>query len=200
MDDGRGRGGGPAGLGVAPQPARPLLVLDLDETLWHGDDTAQGLSFALRPSLGEFLRQVAEHYDLAVWTSASGEWMQAGLVAVQAETGFDLAGQAFFLWDRSRCSLRRLEDGEYGWHKPARKFRAGWIRARYPRERILALDDVAENYTTGYGHLVRISAWTGQPDDRALRDAARYLVSIADEPDLRALEKRGWASRTRPEG
>jgi RNA polymerase II subunit A small phosphatase-like protein/ubiquitin-like domain-containing CTD phosphatase 1 len=185
---------------VAPQPARPLLVLDLDETLWHGDDTAQGLSFALRPSLGEFLRQVAEHYDLAVWTSASGEWMQAGLVAVQAETGFDLAGQAFFLWDRSRCSLRRLEDGEYGWHKPARKFRAGWIRARYPRERILALDDVAENYTTGYGHLVRISAWTGQPDDRALRDAARYLVSIADEPDLRALEKRGWASRTRPEG
>ena len=180
--------------------SRPLLVLDLDETLWHGRDTGPGVSFALRPFVGEFLYGVAEHYDLAVWTSASEDWMRAGLAAVKAATGFDLTDRAAFLWDRSRCSLRRLEDGDYGWHKPARKFRAGWIRARYPRERILALDDMAENYATGYGHLVRISAWTGQPDDRALQDAASYLVSIADEPDLRALEKRGWAGRVRSEG
>ncbi len=175
---------------------RPLLVLDLDETLWHGQATGAGIGFALRPCLGEFLYGVAGQYDLAVWTSASEDWMRAGLAAVRAATGFDLAGRAVFLWDRSHCSLRRLEDGDFGWHKPARKFRAGWIRSKYPRTRILALDDLASNYATGYGHLIRIEAWTGAPEDRELRRLARYLASIVHEADLRAVEKRGWASRT----
>lgn len=179
--------------------ARPLLVLDLDETLWHGQLAAGGATFALRPFLGEFLRQVAEDYDLAVWTAASEDWMQAGLATLYTQTGFDLAAQAVFLWDRSRCSPQRLEGGESGWHKPARKFRAAWIRARYPRGRILVLDDLAANYVTGYGHLVKVSAWTGQPEDRELLLLARYLASIAQEPDLQAIEKRGWASRMRPE-
>ena len=173
----------------------PLLVLDLDETLWHGELSPQGVTFALRPFLKEFLEQVAVQYDLAVWTSATDTWMRAGLATIVVATGFDLETRSVFLWDRSRCTLSRSEEGDYVWHKPARKLRAPWIRARYPQERILALDDRAENYATGYGHLVKIRPWTGQADDQELRHAAHYLESIAREIDLRALEKRGWASR-----
>ncbi|WP_328774750.1 HAD family hydrolase [Deinococcus aquaedulcis] len=175
---------------------RPLLVLDLDETLWHGQlGEAAQVTFALRPHLGFFLRAVAQAYDLAVWTAASGDWLQAGLQALKRETGVDLAAQAVFLWNRDRCTWRRGEDGVLHLRKPARKFRARWLRARYPRERILAVDDLAANYACGYGHLVRVTPWTGAPDDTELLDLARYLLQIAPVPDLRALEKRGWRAR-----
>lgn len=178
------------------KPPRPLLVLDLDEALWHGavDWTSLRVTFLLRPHLREFLEEVSVAYDLAVWTAATEDWMTAGLDTVREETGFDLAGRAFFTWHRARCTPRRGEDGEYGFVKPARKFRAPWIRARFPRGRILAVDDSPENYACGYGHLVRVSPWMGDPDDE-LRVLARYLVSIAHEPDFRRLEKRGWRSR-----
>lgn len=175
---------------------RPLLVLDLDETLWYGTETALGGSFQLRPYLGEFLCGVAQHYDLAVWTAATGDWMLAGLEVVRETTGFDLADTAVFLWDNTRCTQKRSETGEYEWRKPARKFRAAWIRARYPRQRILTLDDLPANYACGYGHLVRIASWTGDPQDMELQNLLPYLASIAQTPDFTMLEKRGW--RTRP--
>ncbi len=177
---------------------RPLLVLDLDETIWHGvleADAPEGVRFLLRPHLRAFLETVRVHYDLAVWTAAGEDWMQAGLAVVRLETSFDLGKQAVFLWHRSRCTPRRRPDGEYEFVKHARKFRAKWLRDRYPRERILVLDDQPSNYASGYGHLIKVRSWTGEQDDRELEALAAYLVSVAGEPDLCRLEKRGWRSR-----
>ena len=171
---------------------RPLLILDLDETLWHGTESPDGVSFQLRPYLAEFLREVSQAYDLAVWTSATADWMTAGLEIMRQETSFDLAAKAFFLWDRSRCTLKRTEDGDYEWRKPARKLRAKWIRVRYPSERILALDDTPRKWACGYGHLVRVGEWTGDDQDTELRQLASYLSQIACESNLTNLEKRGW--------
>lgn len=174
--------------------ARSLLILDLDETLWHGTLSAGRVSFALRPHLREFLEQVSETYDLAVWSSATADWIEEGFNVVKRKTGFDLPARCFFVWDRSRCTLKRTEDGDYEWRKPARKLRTGWIRSLYPRERILAADDTPRKWACGYGHLVRVSEWTGDAQDDELLKLAAYLVSIADEPDLLRLEKRGWRS------
>lgn len=169
-----------------------MLVLDLDETLWHGiaDPTVpEGHRFLLRPYLKVFLERVAEHYDLAVWTAASEDWTTAGLKTIALETSFDLAARAFFLWHRERCTWRRTELGEYELRKPARKVKARWIRARCPSHRVLAVDDQVSNYLCGYGHPVRVSDWTGDPNDHELQALATYLASIAGEPDLRQLEK-----------
>lgn len=171
---------------------RPLLILDLDETLWHGVQSLAGVTFALRPHLREFLESVSEVYDLAVWSSATLDWMEAGFKVIQQETGFDLPARSFFVWDRSRCTLKRTEEGEYEWRKPARKLRARWVREKYPRERILAVDDTPAKWACGYGHLVRVSEWMGDAQDDELSKLSAYLVSIAAEPDLRRLEKRGW--------
>jgi ubiquitin-like domain-containing CTD phosphatase 1 len=176
---------------------RPLLVLDLDETLWYGlpdPSVPGGMRLLLRPHLREFLEAVSAHYDLAVWTAASEDWMREGLAQLQARSGFDLTSAAVFLWHRERCTFWRGEDGSYGLCKPARKFRASWLRERYPRERILAVDDQPANYACGYGHLVWVSEWTGGPDDDELLALAEYLISVASEPDLRRVEKRGWRS------
>ncbi len=178
----------------APLP-RPLLVLDLDETLWHGrsDPAAPGgLELLLRPHLAEFLATVARAYDLAVWTAATQDWMLEGLAQLRAATDFDLEARAAFLWHRERCTFRRDAEGRYRFCKPVRKFRARWIRERYPPERIVVLDDQAANYACGYGHLVPVSEWRAQAGDDELRRLAPYLSSIAQEPDLRRVEKRGW--------
>lgn len=176
-------------------PTRPLLVLDLDETLWHGVRVPGGLKLLLRPHLAEFLTAVSLAYDLAVWTAATEDWMLEGLAGLRDVTGFDLQARAFFLWHRERCTFRRDSEGQYALCKPARKLDARWIRERYPRDRILAVDDRAENYTCSYGHLVRVSEWRGESDDDELRRLAPYLLSIAAEPNLCRLEKRGWRSK-----
>ncbi|WP_242402962.1 HAD family hydrolase [Deinococcus deserti] len=176
---------------------RPLLVLDLDETLWHGipdPPVSEGHRFLVRPYLESFLEAVADHYDLAVWTAASEDWMRAGLRVIAFETQFDLAGRAFFLWHRDRCTWRRTEEGEGELRKPARKFRARWVCARYPAHWILVVDDLASNDLCGSGHLVRVGMWTGDQEDDELRALAAYLTAIVHEPDLRQLEKRHWRS------
>ena len=149
----------------------------------------------LRPHLETFLKSVSSDFDLAVWTAASEDWMRAGLATVQRETGFELEDRAFFLWHRDRCTVRRNSEGQYDLVKHARKFRARWIRERYPRDRILVIDDQARNYASGFGHLIRVSGWTGEGDDTELLQLAQYLGSVASEPDLRTLEKRGWRAR-----
>ncbi|PYE49463.1 HAD family hydrolase [Deinococcus yavapaiensis] len=182
----------------AVSTSRPLLVLDLDETLWHGiDDPTQptGVRFLLRPHLRTFLETVGQHYDLAVWTAATEDWMHAGLTAIREAAEFDLAERAFFLWHRERCTWKRTEDGAYAFRKPARKFNAGWIRSKYPRHRVLVVDDVASNYACGYGHLVKVSPWTGDEMDTELEALTYYLTSIARHEDVRSLEKRGWRTR-----
>lgn len=184
---------------MTESPGRPLLVLDLDETLWHGQadpDAPGGVRFLLRPYLQVFLEEVGHSYDLAIWTSASEDWMHAGLRVIHEVTGVDLHERAFFLWRRERCTWLRGEDGEYAWRKRARKFDAKWIRSRYPRGRILVVDDLTQNYACGYGHLVKVSAWTGNEQDDELLVLAKFLRSIAHEADLRRLEKRGWRRQT----
>ena len=117
-----------------------------------------------------------------------------GFEVVRQETGFDLPSHCLFVWDRSRCTLKLTEDGDYEWRKPSRKLRAGWIRAKYPRERILAVDDTPAKWACGYGHLVRVREWTGDEQDNELRLLAAYLLRIAAEPDFMTMEKRGWKS------
>lgn len=177
-------------------PARPLLILDLDETLWHGVRVPGGLKLLLRPYLAEFLTAVSAAYDLAVWTAATEDWMLEGLAGIWEATGFDLCERAFFLWHRERCTFRKDAEGCHSFCKPARKFDARWIRERYPRDRILVVDDRAANYACGYGHLVRVSEWRGGAEDDELLRLSSYLLSIAAEPNLRRLEKRGWRSKS----
>ncbi|MFC4454747.1 HAD family hydrolase [Deinococcus sonorensis] len=184
-----------------PEPlSRPLLVLDLDEALWLGQEdpgAPAGVRFRLRPHLGTFLERALQSYDLAVWTAATEDWMMAGLAAINEATGIDVASRAFFLWHRTRCTPTRNEWGELEWHKPARKFKARWIQRRYPQGRILVIDDRASNYATGYGHLVKVSEWQGDPQDEELLLLAEYLTLIAGVPNFRCLEKRGWRSQVK---
>ncbi len=185
---------------------RPLLVLDLDETIWYGEIdrvTGETTRFEVRPYLTEFLDDVTPHWDIAAWTAGTDLWVDECFPKVLTETGHDLWALCKFVWTREKCiPYREIDYGPYSsgypntlYRKPARKFRTNSVPSKYPRERILSVDDKPHGYRCGYGHVIRISEWTGDPSDHELMDLAVYLNSIKDEPNLTSIEKRGWRNR-----
>ena len=87
---------------------RPLLILDLDETIvWATEEEPyDGFDFRTtryfvkkRPHLEEFLRTVRQWYDLAVWSS-SGD----GYASQVVHNVFGDGNTLRFAWGRSRCT------------------------------------------------------------------------------------------------
>jgi hypothetical protein len=98
---------------------RPLLILDLDETLVWATEAAPrgGCDFRVlryhvtrRPHLGTFLESVFEWFDVAVWTSSSDGYAQA----VTAEVFGDVS-RLQFLWSASRCT-QRFDSEAHAYH------------------------------------------------------------------------------------
>jgi len=172
---------------------RPLLILDLDETLvWSSDvEPATGECFRAcgyyvtrRPHLDEFLARAAACYQLAVWSSGDDRYaleLAARILPASAPPRF--------VWGRSRC-VRRMdpETLEYYFLKDLQKLK----RQRIDLRRVLTLDDSPEKHRRNYGNLLRVSPFEGSPDDHELRQVLPFLEWIAGQPDFRAIEKRGW--------
>ena len=172
---------------------RPLLILDLDETLVHArrtplphapDFTIAPYVLYRRPGLDAFLQHVAVHFRLAVWTSSSPAYAQAVVSHV-----FESPPQLVFVWASDRCTMRRdVESDTWAQTKPLSKLR----RRGYDLRRVLVVDDSPEKHTRNYGNLVTVQAFEGDPADDELPRLARYLEQLAPEPDYRQVEKRRW--------
>jgi len=172
---------------------RPLLILDLDETLIYACE--QSLSNAVnfevgpyfvykRPSVDEFLATVDQWYDLAVWTSSSAAY--AGEVIRQL---FPRSANLKFAWARSRCTRRyNYETQEEYWLKDLKKI----CRLGYALERIVVVDDSPEKLQRHYGNYIRISPFEGDQSDRELLDLLPFLQHLSTLDNVRHVEKRGW--------
>lgn len=180
------------GKGAGP---RPLLVLDLDETLLYSvneplsrapDHRVGPFHVYLRPYLHRFLREIAQHYDLAVWSAATDDYVQA-VVTLATPKNVDLA----FVWGRSRCTYRRdvVEDELY-FVKDLKKVR----RKGYSLARTLIVEDTPRKVERHYGNAVYVPPWEGDEEDDLLLDLLEYLRAIYGEPNVRSIEKRGWRS------
>ena len=188
-----------------PSPARTLLILDLDETLIYATEMAldrpadfsvYGYHVYRRPHLDAFLATCAQHFELAVWSSASDDYVRAVVDQLLPDPA-----ALHFVWGRSRATLRRMSPYDDGYMhdpwdhlhylKPLTKVRkAGW-----PLQRVLIVDDTPEKCVRNYGNAIYPRAFEGAEDDTELVDLARYLVSLKDEPNVRTIEKRRWRDR-----
>ena len=169
-------------------PGRKLLVLDLDETLIHGNPEAEegdflaaGIPVIVRPGARKFLAQMAKIFDLAVWTSATEDYASDIVKTL-------FPSPPMFLWCRERC-VRRFnpEKCETEYVKDLKKLRRlGWDLAH-----VLVVDDSPEKLVRNYGNLVRVPLFTGESDSIFFPLAA-FLIKLSVVPDVRRIEKRRW--------
>ncbi|MCA9087243.1 MAG: HAD family hydrolase [Planctomycetaceae bacterium] len=174
-------------------PDRTLLILDLDETLVYASvkpldrepEHRFGPYFVYcRPHVHEFLCNVAEHFDLAVWSSSSPDYANA-IVRFVFPSQLELQ----FVWGRDRCVQRY--DGEFQatyYVKDLRKVE----RQGYDLQRILIVDDTPQKCERNYGNAVYVPEFFGDQTDTVLQRLGAYLVTLAHLPDVRTIEKRGW--------
>ncbi|MFP2924490.1 NIF family HAD-type phosphatase [Pyxidicoccus sp. 3LG] len=185
---------------------KSLLILDLDETLIHAREAPldRAADFQLfdfhvyvRPHLERFLTECASRFLLAVWSSASDDY-----VAEVMERIFPRELRLEFVWGRSRCSFsldhaRVMEDGHfdpsshYSYVKRLHKVK----RRGYRLERVLIVDDTPAKCIDNYGNAIYVSEYDGREHDTELLDLSRYLAALAEVPNVRTLEKRNWRNR-----
>jgi RNA polymerase II subunit A small phosphatase-like protein len=180
--------------------SRLLVILDLDETLVYGAEqtldrpcdfrAGAGYYVYLRPHLGTFLRDCLDEFDLAVWSSAGGDY-----VAQLVGRLFADPSRLRFAWSGERCT-RRFDERSGAWCsvKDLRKLK----RAGFDLARVLVVDDSPEKLQRNFGNHVRVAPYLGAPDDDELPPLFAYLRTLARLDDVRRVEKRSWRLRPRP--
>lgn len=179
---------------VMPDQSKPLLIFDLDETLMHCEEkdfreaehsTEYGF-VAVRPGVDEMLDQLASHYDFMIWSNNGRPYIDRllGLLWPAHHKLIDIF--------TSSDSGRLVRDAmAVPFFKETRK-----VIKRHPQydlNRALGVDDNVGVYRRNYGNLVQVTPFTGPYNDELAR-LSKFLLSIADEPDLRKIEKRYWRS------
>ena len=186
-----------------------LLILDLDETLIHAtDQKLEGEpDFSIfdylvykRPYLQEFLNHIKDDFLIAIWSSASDDYVEA---VVKKIIPIDLRLE--FVWGRSRCSYRRnIMIDEYGYYDPDPSNHHYYIKPLkklkkqgYNLKRILIVDDSPHKSKDNYGNAIYPKAFTGDPNDMELKFLAKYLTSLKNRKNVRLIEKRNWRSESK---
>jgi RNA polymerase II subunit A small phosphatase-like protein len=183
---------------------KPLLILDLDETLIHAtaEKIRDDFDFQVyqyfvyqRPGLADFLTQCAKYFQLAVWSSASDDYVRAVVSQI-----FPPGVAPVFVWGRSRCTRFRLPEldgfgflsldyaSKYEFAKRLKKV----VRRGFDLKRILIVDDTPEKVSQNYGNAIYIKPYLGAQDDQELAHLASYLRTLLAVENVRFLEKRNW--------
>jgi RNA polymerase II subunit A small phosphatase-like protein len=188
---------------------KPLLILDLDETLIHAakqplqhacDFGLFGYHVYKRPHVAAFIRTCAQHFKLAVWSSASDDYVAA--IVKEIFPG-DIPLE--FVWARSRCTpVSTVKIDEYGYynidgfsHYAYTKQLIKVRRKGYDLRLVLIVDDTPEKVRNCYGNAIYPSAFTGDLSDKELLWLADYLLRFVSVASVRTIEKRRWQDQYR---
>jgi RNA polymerase II subunit A small phosphatase-like protein len=176
---------------------RPLLILDLDETVvWASErEPSDGYDFRAfhyfvrkRPHLESFLATVGQWYELGVWSSSGDDYAHHVV-----EHGLGGISRFSFVWARSRCTERIDEETrEPYFAKDLKKVR----RKGYSLARTLIIDDSPEKVRRHFGNHLRLTPFEGQSGDRELLDVLPFLEWLKKCENFRAVEKRHWKRAT----
>ena len=154
----------------APDAPKLTLVLDLDETLVHFEEKADGGEFLVRPYASEFITRMAESYEIIVFTAAIKEY---------ADWIIDRIDPNSLISSRLYRNHTYFQNGTY-------------IKdlARLGRDlsKTIIVDNNIENFQLQPENGIYIKTWLDDPNDTALSHLARVLMLVAskDVGDIRA--------------
>jgi len=182
---------------------RILLILDLDETLVHASPKAldRPANFQLfdyhvykRPYLKDFLVGCKPYFRLAVWSSASDDYVEA-----MVERIIPLEVKLEFVWGRKRCTYgihpsaydADVYVDSYNHYQYVKILKKGKKRG-FALERVLIVDNTPSKASRNYGNAIYPTAYLGDPNDTELPLLLTYLIGLRDIDNVRLIEKRNW--------
>jgi RNA polymerase II subunit A small phosphatase-like protein len=128
-----------------------------------------------------------QHFDLAVWSSSSADYIDA-VVRSALPAGLPLE----FTWGRDRCVQRYDPEWQSSYFvKDLKKVK----RRGYDLDRVLIVDDTRAKVERNFGNAIYVTQYDGRVDDEELQHLTIYLESIKSAPNVRIIEKRGWRNR-----
>lgn len=168
-----------------------LIVLDLDETLFHCDIIdMDGFDYTFvldgkysywtikRPHLDTFINYIKDNFNYGVYTASTKDY---------AEKHCEILGlDPLFLLHRDNCTPKFDMSGDIYQLKRLSKVK------KYSPSKIIAIDDKHESYSENYGNLIRVTPFYGGSTDTTLLKLIDYLEKIKNIEDIRRIEKRGW--------
>lgn len=180
---------------TAPEK-RMLLILDLDETLIYAIEKSleREAGFRVgpyyvyrRPHLNEFLLSCLDDFQIAVWSSSGACYLASVVKAI-----FPKQVAPAFVWGRERCVHRYdPECLDMYFVKDLKKVK----RLGYSLDTVLIVDDTPQKTERNFGNAIYISPFYADASDSELQKLAAYLKSLAQVPNVRSIEKRGWKTR-----
>lgn len=185
---------------------KPLLILDLDETLIYSSYEADAkYDFIIddtyyvkkRPYVEDFLQEMNNYFDLAVWTAATRDYAQIIVNELFVKQNIQLK----FFHSRERCvekdNTRSMYDSYVTKYyiKDLKK-----IKKHFDLNKVLFVDDLTVSLQRNYGNLIKIPPFQGESEDNYLLLLKQYLLSIKEKENLRKIEKRFWQNNLQTPG
>ena len=135
------------------------LVLDLDETLIHFEENADGTNhFLLRPYAQNFVKEVSRYYEVVIFTAALKDY--ADYILDRLDTEKNITHRLY----RNNCSF---SDNVY---------QKDLTKLGRDLSKTLIVDNNAENFQLQPDNGIYIRSWYSDPNDEALRMLAPLLV------------------------
>lgn len=181
-----------------------LVILDLDETLIHATNNPnrKEWDFELfdykiykRPYLSKFLEELKKDFEVAVWSSASDDYVNE-VVKIIFPDDYPLK----FVWGRSRATLNinyaSIDDvGYYNYfshYDYVKRLDKVKDKFKISKERMLIVDDTPRKCKCNYGNAIYPKEYNGEKDDNELLLLSAYLKTLKDVQNVRIVEKRFW--------
>lgn len=172
---------------------RPLLILDLDETLIRATEEKPNCSFDFelagyfvicRPFLARFLSAQSLTFDIAIWSSGTRVYVEEIVRKIMPSEA-----NPVFVWSRSRCSEQtNFETNETFYVKDLSKVK----KLGYKLQQTLIVEDCRMNVQRHYGNAIYVDPFLGDPADNELLRLGSFLAVLSNSPDFRVIEKRSW--------
>ncbi|KAK7399689.1 hypothetical protein VNO78_10878 [Psophocarpus tetragonolobus] len=176
-----------------PRPAKKLLVLDIDYTLFDHRSTAENPLQLMRPYLHDFLTSVYSQYDIMIWSATSMKWinLKMGQLGVLVNPNYKITA---LLDHMAMITVQSSSRGVFDC-KPL-----GLIWAQFPQfysaSNTIMFDDLRRNFVMNPQNGLTIKpfrkAHANRDSDQELVKLTQYLLAIAELDDLSNLDHNNW--------
>ncbi|KAL8283726.1 hypothetical protein RQP46_005521 [Phenoliferia psychrophenolica] len=177
-----------------PREGKKLLVLDLDGCildtgLWK-ESNFVAEHFA-RPFLHDFLRAISPFYDIVIWSQTSWRWLETKLVELNlVGEGSNPDYNIIFVLDRTPMFSVYSERAGQAFKHEVKALEIIWKKfpKQYGPESTIHVDDLSRNFAMNPGNGLKVHAYkdamVNQNTDRELAHVAKYMLQLANMPDV----------------